>query len=128
MKPKIEILIPVNTVSEANMRECWQAKYRRKINQQTTVWAYLKVNENRRSLNLKLPAIITLTRIGVHDLDQDNLAGSNKHVQDTIAKFLGINDGDKRLMWEYEQRRPLPAEKSSLCDGKYGVQITIERP
>lgn len=36
-------------------------------------------------------------------LDDDNLSGSCKHLRDAIAASLGLDDGDKRIRWEYGQ-------------------------
>ncbi|OHB81198.1 MAG: hypothetical protein A2W31_05145 [Planctomycetes bacterium RBG_16_64_10] len=57
---------------------------------------------------------ITITRVGKRPLDSDNLAISAKHVRDGIADELGVDDGDKRLVWVYEQR-----------GGEYGVEVEI---
>lgn len=58
--------------------------------------------------------VIVIARIGPRALDGDNLAGSAKHVRDGIADWLGVNDGDNRITWLYEQSK----------DGKkYGVKM-----
>lgn len=63
------------------------------------------------------PLVITITRIAPVPLDDDNLAGSAKHVRDGIADWLGVDDGSRLLTWRYEQRR----------DGRgYAVGIRIE--
>lgn len=49
------------------------------------------------------PLTITITRIGPRELDGDNLAGSAKHCRDGVSDWLGVNDRDKRLQWEYRQ-------------------------
>ena len=64
------------------------------------------------------PLTITLTRIGPRTLDDDNLAGGFKHVRDGVADWLGIDDGDKRLTWRYEQRKGAPKE--------YAAEVRIE--
>jgi len=50
---------------------------------------------------------ITLTRLTTYPprMDSDNLAGSMKAVRDGIADALGIDDGDERLTWKYDQQR-----------------------
>ena len=58
----------------------------------------------------ELPAVITITRVAPRALDSDNLAISAKSVRDGIADWLGVDDGDKRLTWRYEQRRGRPKE------------------
>ena len=100
--------IPVKLVSEANMREHWAIKNKRKRTQQAVV-AYAL-------LGCKLPPLpvhVVITRVGVRKLDSDNLAGSAKGVRDQIAKVLGCDDGDEsKVTWEYRQRKGVPKEYS----------------
>lgn len=52
-------------------------------------------------------------------LDPDNLATSMKPLQDAIAGYLGIDDGDEdRITWEYGQTE---------TRGSTGVVVKIER-
>lgn len=107
------LLIPIRTVSEANQREHWAKKHRRNKDQQEAVayallarWRFLP----------KPPVVVVLRRLGPRLLDSDNLAGSFKHVQDAVARFLGVDDGDvKAVRWLYTQ------EKSAL----YAVRISF---
>ncbi len=96
-----EYTFELKTVSEANQREHWRKKYQRKLDQQfyfRARWRYLKGT-------VTLPATITFTRFSCKTLDADNLAGAFKHVQDALAKEIGIDDGDGRITWKYEQER-----------------------
>ncbi len=43
-------------------------------------------------------------------LDTDNLVGGFKPLRDAIAASLGIDDGDKRIRWEYGQAETRGAE------------------
>lgn len=98
----LEFSMPVRVVSEANQHEHWRAKYHRKKQQQKIVaeeWITIRAGY----MPLRLPCVIRLTRIGPKRLDADNLAGSFKHVQDSIAREIGVDDGDERIKWEYEQ-------------------------
>lgn len=98
--PQLAFTIPVKLVSEANQSEHWLDKYHRKKQQQkTTAWAWYAAED----VVVKLPCVVRLIRVGQKRLDLDNLAGSFKHVQDTIAKEIGVDDGDERIKWEYEQ-------------------------
>ena len=36
-------------------------------------------------------------------LDDDNFVGACKHIRDAIAASLKLDDGDKRLKWQYQQ-------------------------
>lgn len=95
--------IPVLTVSEANTREHWTKRNRRKKAQQ------LATTCNLSALGAQLrpygqPARVHLVRLGTRKLDSDNLAGSFKHVRDAIAAWFGFDDGDERTEWTYDQR------------------------
>ncbi len=53
-----------------------------------------------------LPLAITIVRVGPKPLDaHDNLPGSAKHIVDAVAKYLGVDDADTRVRWEYRQER-----------------------
>jgi hypothetical protein len=63
------------------------------------------------------PLRITLTRIGPRKLDNDNAVASMKHVRDSLARVLGINDGDETAaVWDYGPQQA----------GKYAVRVRIE--
>lgn len=105
--------IPVRTISEANGREHFRVKAKRAKEQR----AMARMFAGQWSPFPKPPLVITITRIGVRGLDDDNLASSQKAVRDGIADALGIDDGDKRLSWRYEQRKGKPKE--------YAVEVEI---
>jgi hypothetical protein len=99
---KIDFQAPVKTVSEANQREHWAIKFHRKKTQQLEMLAAL--HNNLIGKRIEFPCVVRLTRIGPKALDSDNLAGSLKHVQDSIARKLGVDDGDtEKVRWEYAQ-------------------------
>lgn len=91
----------IKTVSEANQREHWAAKNKRKLGQQ--VYFHYKWREYRPKV--ELPAVITFTRYSCNVLDSDNLAGAFKGVRDQLAKEIGIDDGSDQLRFEYRQER-----------------------
>lgn len=112
--PRWTLVLPLLVVSEANQREFWAKKYRRKIAQQAVLaaaWPRLVADRAPQA-----PCRITLTRLGGRRLDSDNLAGAFKHVRDEIARQLGIDDGDPRLTWIYSQEP----------GGAVGIRIEIE--
>ena len=103
------VWLPVQTVSEANMREHWAVKAKR-------------TRTNRRIARLlcpvvALPVTVTLTRHSAGELDDDNLRGALKAVRDGIADAFGVPDNDPRLRFEYEQAK--------CARGHYGVFIEI---
>jgi hypothetical protein len=91
----------IKTVSEANQREHWAAKRKRKVSQQSDFHALWKQHKPK----VKLPATVTFTRYSCNVMDSDNLAGAFKHVRDQLAKELGIDDGSKEIRFEYAQER-----------------------
>lgn len=58
---------------------------------------------------------VTLTRLGPGRMDDDGIASACKYVRDTIAMFLGVDDGSPLYRWVYAQ------EKSAA----YGVRIEL---
>jgi hypothetical protein len=113
----LEFSAPVHLLSEANLREHWAIKQRRKIQQQQDT--YLAMTAALRNRKLQLPCVITLTRVGARMLDPDNLANSFKAVQDAVAKRLGVDDGDQsKVRWVYAQR--------ATGRHEYGLEVKIE--
>lgn len=112
----IDFQAPVKTVSEMNQREHWRVKHQRKLEQQTEMLIALQNNLVGRKVTF--PCVVKLTRIGPRALDTDNLAGSLKHVQDSVARKLGVDDGDTtRVTWVYAQ--------APIRIREYAVRITI---
>lgn len=112
------LLVPIRVVSEANMREHWATKRRRKIQQQEEFaleWRRFFGTDAPKASQLH-PLVITFTRIGPKALDSDNLAGAFKGLRDQLAKILGIDDGSDALVFKYDQR----------CNGKRQYAIKVE--
>jgi hypothetical protein len=98
-----EYRFDIKTVSEANQREHWAVKSKRKKEQQfhfRLIWRGIHF-----SPEVNLPAAITFTRYSCRKMDSDNLAGAFKHVRDQLAIEIGIDDGSDRITWEYRQER-----------------------
>ena len=102
--PLIEIVIPIRTVSESNMREHWSAKHKRHRQQKGIVTMYLRHNGE-----IQLPCIIKILRTSKRFLDDDNLVASMKSIRDAIAEFItpglapGRADDNKSISWQYDQ-------------------------
>jgi hypothetical protein len=104
----VSFSVPVKILSEANNTDHWSKKKARK-------------DETRKKIKLKwllignpepkLPCIIKITRIAPRELDFDNLVYSMRNITNIIADLLipglapGRADGDKRLKFEYLQRK-----------------------
>lgn len=114
---KIDFQAPIRVMSEANLREHWAVKNKRKKDQQFEMM--IALHNNLMGKQVQLPCKVKLTRIGPKALDTDNLAGAFKACRDQIAKKLGVDDGDtKNVTWEYFQM-PVGIRQ-------YSVKVTIE--
>lgn len=91
-------------VSEANAHEFWRARQKRAKSQRETGLLHMKAAMGRRSWDGS-PLVVTITRIAPRELDSDNAVGSAKHLRDSIADALGVDDRDKRITWVIEQRK-----------------------
>lgn len=69
--------------------------------------------QSRRARRL----VVSLIGLRRRTLDDDNFNGACKHLRDAIAASLGIDDGDKRLCWQYQQLQ---------TKGREGVLVRIE--
>lgn len=118
----VTLQLPIRVVSEANQREHWARKAARAKAQRSAACLAVKGHAWRVVATMGAPSrprlVVTLTRIGVRSLDSDNLARAFKAVRDGIADALGIDDGDSRIDWRYEQRRGGVRE--------YAVEIRLE--
>lgn len=120
----VTITLPIRTVSEANQREHWGVKLKRKKLQRNAVgvgmmqlgWTLAAMQLHGRGLH------VTFTRIVPprgKRMDQDNYAGSWKHIQDAVAHILGVDDGDvSRVSWVYG-----PQERGT----DYAVRIEVRQ-
>ena len=98
--------LPLKIESVANKREHWSEKSKRtKHHRQQACFM--------TPARATVPCIVTMTRIGPRELDDDNLASAFKAVRDGIADKLGVNDNDKRIQWRYAQRKGKPKEYSA---------------
>ena len=111
----IDILLPIKITSPLNgsQGKWWDKKDRVKRERTIVKWGLMPLPKP------PLPVVVTLTRIGVRDLDTDNLAGGFKSVRDEVAAWLGVGDSTRDpITWVYEQQR---GER-----GQYACRIKIE--
>lgn len=118
----VTITLPIRTVSEANQREHWATRWKRKLQQQRMVQFGCGAVHGR-AWRLDCAAFhVTFTRIVPprgRRMDQDNYAGSWKHIQDAVAHILGVDDGDvDRVEWVYA-----PQERGD----RYAVRIEVRQ-
>jgi hypothetical protein len=117
----VKIVVPIQTVSEANQSEHWTKRHKRKKSQQmaTTLFCRQAGIEGMKADRITLTRIAKVVRAKKGNeiirgwLDDDNLAGSFKHCQDSVAKELGIDDA--KIKWTYRQRE----------GDEYSVEIEI---
>jgi hypothetical protein len=108
------IRLPIKTISENNAHEHWRVRHRRRKAQRETAAGWIPGD------CCHWPAwVIRIVRVAPGKLDDDNLSGSQKAVRDGIADGIGIDDGDGRITWQYDQRRGAPKE--------YAVEITLTK-
>lgn len=65
----------------------------------------------------KLPAVVTIVRIGPRKLDTDNLAIACKGIRDGLAEAWRVDDGSDLYDWRYAQEQ--------AGRGVYGVRIEV---
>ena len=99
----VTFTIPIRVMSEANQRDHWAKRFRRKQQQQELTRIHagavgLAIQPGER-LRIALCAVLSQL------MDSDNLAGAFKHVRDTLAALIGLDDGSDRLEWVYTQRK-----------------------
>lgn len=96
----IKVVMPLP--SAANLRESWRVRARRVKAQREGVLLLLRAKRQpvpAREARLR----IVLTRCGTNPLDDDNLASAFKAVRDGVADWLGRDDGEQALRWDYAQ-------------------------
>lgn len=109
------VTLPIKITSPANgSHGHWAADAKRRKDQRTiTKWGLMGQPKP------PLPVVVTLTRIGVRDLDDDNLAAGFKSVRDEVAAWLGCGDSKRDpITWVYEQQRGEPRQ--------YAITINVE--
>lgn len=115
MNLQLEFSMPVRVVSEANTRDHWTKKFKRKQRQQLET--HVQWKRAARRGKVPLPCVVRLTRIGSRRLDDDNLAGAFKACRDQIAREIGVDDGDDRIKFEYAQE--------AVGKRVYGVKVEV---
>lgn len=119
ISPPLTFLVfdaPIKVISEANCRDHWRVKSDRRKKQQREIDAMLLNALQGRKV--ELPCSVKLTRVGPKILDGDNLQSAFKATRDAIARRLGIDDGDPRIKFEYNQ--------TPIGERSYNVIVEIQ--
>ena len=93
-------------VSVANLRLHWAVKAKLARDQRTRT--RMSLNAAAQSSGLELPLTVVLTRVAPRRLDGDNLQSGFKAVRDGVADWLGVDDGNGLIDWQYAQRSAGP--------------------
>lgn len=111
----VDVVLPLRTVSEPNVRGHWAVKSQRARNQRWVARHLVSGAELPRP-----PLVVTLCRVSPRRLDDDNLRGALKHVRDGVADALGIDDGSDLVEWRYAQVAKIKSAE------KFAVWVRIE--
>ena len=111
----MEVWLPLRTWSEPNLRTHWAPRARR-VRQQRGAARLLVRAAFAAHGRPATPRSVALTRIAPRALDSDNLAAALKAVRDGVADALGMDDGDPRLIWRYDQGRGRPKEYAIVVE------------
>ena len=114
----MKYVLPIQPVNRNNQRMHW-AKLHRLTRAERHAACLITRSVLDASATAKierLGAIVRLTKINKRRFYKgDNLNSSLKAIRDGIADAIGINDGDDRLEWEYDQR----------TEGRYAVEVEV---
>jgi len=102
----VKVIVPIRIESTPNLRESWRARSKRAGKHKHDTYFALKAAR----ASYVLPCVVTLTRIAPRTLDSDNNIAGCKACRDGVALWLGVDDADSRIEWEYAQRRGKPRQ------------------
>lgn len=120
---RTQFALPLRLVAQVNSREHWRTTNKRAQVQKITTWAIATAALHRVRCkyddvfqpSVHAPYRVRIVRVGPKRMDDDNVIGSAKAVRDTIAKILGVDDGDRAaIRFTYGQAL-----------GPFGVEVTI---
>ena len=114
----IEVRMNMKIVSVANMRLHWAVKAKLVRDHRTRTRMSLNAAAQSSGAEM-LPVTVVLTRVAPRRLDGDNLQSGFKAVRDGVADWLGVDDGNGLIDWQYAQR--------SGKAGEYAVEIEVIR-
>jgi hypothetical protein len=118
----LSFTIPIPTVSSNRwMRMRVREQIRRKKAEKLAAFAcWARVPRDQQAAvraAVEHGLVVTLTRVSPRELDgHDNLRGALKHVVDSIARELAVDDRDPRVTWAYAQRRGKAREQAVLVE------------
>jgi len=117
---KVSVRIPMKLKSEANHGGHWMSQSRRAKDQREVTCMVVRpaLRMQMRAIDIERAAHIAvqLVRRSPRQLDGDNLQRAFKACRDGVADALGIDDGDHRIAWLYDQ----------IKDAEHGIDVVVE--
>ena len=110
----ITVLLPIKLASVANLRMHWAVKAKLAKAHRTRARVALMADAPTPPA---LPVTVVLTRVAPRKLDDDNLRSAFKAVRDGVADWLGQDDGNTLIDWQYRQ--------ASAGVKQYAVEIEV---
>jgi len=98
LAPSVAVEVPLALRALGNRREHPLARARRTRREHAAVLGALA-----GLTPPPLPAVLVLVRVGWNRLDVDGLVASVKGPIDALARWLGVDDRDRRLHWHLAQ-------------------------
>jgi hypothetical protein len=111
-----DFFVPVQTRNPLNNRQHWRTVQKRAKSEKHV--AAVVISAVSRAA-FQLPVVVKMTRYSTGRLDShDGLRAACKHIADTVAEWLGVDDGDaSRITFQYAQEK---------CKrGQYGVRVEV---
>lgn len=105
----MKLEIPLRLPSLANQRLHWAVKAKQtKAQRDALQWAWraeiVRMRARGDRTVTHFPCVVTLTRVGPRELDDDNIRPAFKAIRDEIAAQLGFDDSRRSpIRWEYRQ-------------------------
>jgi hypothetical protein len=110
----ITLTLACRVVSEANRRDHWSVARRRKEIQFEALTKALRGAELLNHVPPP-PLVVMWVHVGKAMMDDDNLRRAFKGLWDSPARWIGLDDGDERVRWDYGQQRGEPGVRVSIA-------------
>ena len=113
----LTVVLPIHTFNELNQRMHWGKKQRVMGDIRPVVRMAMEANANSRGLRIRPPCRVRLTRLAPTELDaHDGMPASLKKPLDGVADWLGVDDSNPAVQWEYG-----PQEKART----FGLRVEV---
>jgi hypothetical protein len=113
---QLRVWVPVRTYSKMNQRVHWRVAAKRARLERKSAFTVLRATGETAGKLFRFLTVTIIRQGPSNGLDDDNLRGNLKSVRDGVADWLGVDDADPRIRWQYRQTRT----------ALWGVTIIIE--